>query len=95
MDFYRATSLLTQGVTLGELAQQLGVTAVDVSRARTDRSSRYHRAPPEGWEAAVARLARREAAHLQKLAQRVVRAGEGGQSGGRASRRKRSSRRRR
>jgi hypothetical protein len=71
MDFVQASSAITAGVTLGDLADALGVTTVDLSRARTDPSNRYHRLPPQGWEAAIARLARRQAERLTRVADRV------------------------
>lgn len=71
MDFVQASSAITAGVTLGDLADELGVTTVDLSRARTDPSNRYHRLPPPGWEAAIARLARKQAERLTRVAERV------------------------
>jgi len=72
MDFVQASSAITAGVTLGDLAEELGVTTVDLSRARTDPSNRYHRFPPKGWEVAIARLARQQADHLTRVADRVA-----------------------
>jgi hypothetical protein len=71
MDFVKASSAITAGVTLGDLADELGVTTVDLSRARTDKSNRYHRLPPDGWEAAIAKLARQQADRLTRVADRV------------------------
>jgi hypothetical protein len=71
MDFVKASSAITAGVTLGDLADELGVTTVDLSRARTDPSNRYHRLPPDGWEAAIAKLARQQADRLTRVADRV------------------------
>jgi len=68
MNFVKATTLLNGGPTLGVLADALGVTAVSLSRARTSRSNRFYRPPPDGWEAAVSKLAREQASVLNDLA---------------------------
>lgn len=87
MDFVEATTLLNGGPTLGGLADALGVSAVSLSRSRTARPNRFYRPPPEGWEAAVAQLAREQADVLNDLAaqlsgtKRRLRGGRGKRSG--------------
>jgi hypothetical protein len=77
MNFVEATSKLIRRVTLSDAARELKVTTVDLSRARADRSDRYHRQPPEGWEAVVAKLARTQAAHLRRLVEQMSGEGKG------------------
>ncbi len=71
MDFVEATNVLNGGPTLTELADELGVTAVSLSRARTARANRFYRPPPDGWETVVAELAREQAERLHALADRL------------------------
>lgn len=56
------------GVTLGDLAEDLGVSEAGIRQARLDPAASGYRSPPEGWPAAVARLARRRARELEELA---------------------------
>jgi hypothetical protein len=71
MDFVRATSVLIDGTTLGDLAAEMGVTRGFIGQSRLDPANPQYRKPPAGWEAAVARLAARRSAELARVAQRV------------------------
>jgi hypothetical protein len=71
MNFVEATSKLIRGVTLEDLAQELGVTRGFLGQGRMDPSHPQHRSPPKGWEAAVAKLARKRAEELGRVAARV------------------------
>jgi hypothetical protein len=71
MDFKRATDDLTAQVSHEELAKALGVSIPSVRQARLSDDAKAHRSPPEGWEAAVARLAKQRAEHFRRLAERL------------------------
>ena len=72
MDFVAATDALFSKTGPEELAGALGCSAQSIRQARMDASKGGHRTPPEGWEAATARLARQKAVQLQKLADRLT-----------------------
>lgn len=67
MDFNEATDRLTQGVSLADLARELRASYGLVRQARMDPASPSYRRPPDGWEAAVAKLAGIRAAELLRL----------------------------
>jgi hypothetical protein len=69
MDFVEATDRLTRGVTLADLAEELGASYGLIRQARMDPNSPSYRKPPGGWEAAVARLAGERAEELLALKQ--------------------------
>ena len=73
MTFTEATDRLTDCPTHQDIADAAGWTSVQtVRQARLDPSSSSFRPSPEGWERAVARLARERAAELEKLAEELV-----------------------
>lgn len=57
--------------TLGDVADAAGVSYGLMRQARLDPDASSYRRPPEGWESAVARLARARAAELGKLAEEL------------------------
>lgn len=67
MDFTEATDRLTKGLTLSDLANELGASYGLIRQARMDPHSRSYRRPPDGWESAVARLAGERANELMRL----------------------------
>lgn len=67
MDFTEATDRLTRGVTLADLARELNASYGLIRQARMDSASPSFRKPPEGWQAAVARLAGERAGELLAL----------------------------
>jgi hypothetical protein len=71
MNFRKATDELIASVTLEDLADTLGVSVQAVRQARAKEDSTAYRPPPAGWEAAVARLARKRAGRLARLAART------------------------
>ena len=72
MDFNEATDRATSTcITLADIATASGVTHHAIRRARVDPAKDAHRKPPEGWEPAIARLARDRAAQLAKLAEEL------------------------
>lgn len=68
MDFVEATDRLTDCPSLRALAEEMGAAHGSIRQARLDPSSSSYRKPPEGWESAVAKLARERAAELVSLA---------------------------
>jgi len=71
MNFKKHTDSLLEAVTLGDLAVALGASVQAVRQARAAEGSSSHRSPPGGWEAATAKLARKQAAKLVALAARL------------------------
>jgi len=71
MDFKKATEELMAGMTRGQIAEALGCSEATVRQARLDPSANAHRSPPEGWEAVLARVARKQAERLQRLADKL------------------------
>lgn len=67
MEFNEATDQLTQCVSLADLARELRASYGLIRQARMDPTSPSYRRPPEGWEAAVAKLAGVRAAELLNL----------------------------
>lgn len=75
MHFITATNRLTAGPTLADVAEELGIQPQTLRQARLDPATSSYRRPPVGWQAAVARVARRYAAELSKLADQLERGG--------------------
>ena len=71
MNFKKSTDSLLEAVTLQDLAGALGVSVQAIRQARAVEGSTSHRTPPGGWEAAIAKLARRQAAKMMALAARL------------------------
>ena len=64
--FKRATDLLC--LASPEAAKLLGSTPQSIRQARLDSDRAGHRTPPVGWEKKLAKLARKRAAELVRLA---------------------------
>ena len=58
-------------ITLADIAEAAGTAPQTLRRARIDPGSSNYRRPPDGWERAIARLARERAAELRKLAEQL------------------------
>ncbi len=71
MDFKAATDELLVSLSHEEFAKELGVSVPTVRQARLPTTARAHRSPPEGWERVVAKLAKKRAAALRRLAARL------------------------
>lgn len=71
LTFKEATDLLTQRVTVADVAMACGSHVNSVERARLDPTTRSYREPPPGWVHAVARLARERGTELIALAERL------------------------
>jgi hypothetical protein len=57
------------------LAKALGVSVASIRQARLDPKAIAHRAPPLGWENAVAGLARQRIARYEQLLSKISRIG--------------------
>lgn len=71
MNFKKATDELCSGISHRELADALGVSVPSVRQARLPDEANAHRNPPGGWEPVMARLAKRQAEHFRRLAERL------------------------
>ena len=71
-DFVSATDVLFLRTGPQQLAIEIGCAATSIRQARLVVGTKGHRAPPPGWEAVVARLARQKAAELQRLADQLT-----------------------
>ena len=74
MDFKAASGRATETcITLSDIATVCGVADNTIRRARMDRTASGYRSPPDGWETAIAELARQRAGELVKLAEELER----------------------
>lgn len=71
MDFKEASSRLTAGHTLADIAAETGMSEATVRRARLDPSSSAYRSPPTVWKEAIIRLAEARIAELTELVSRL------------------------
>lgn len=67
MDFKEASSRLTDGHTLADIAAEVGMSEATVRRARLDPESPAYRSPPPNWKAAITRLAEQRIHDLRGL----------------------------
>jgi len=67
VDFKEASSRLTAGHTLADIAAETGMSEATVRRARLDSNSSAYRSPPTGWKEAIIRLADARIAELKQL----------------------------
>jgi len=67
MNFREATDGLLASATLEDLATEMGVSVQAVRQARAGETTSSARPPPPHWERAVGKLARRMAAHFERL----------------------------
>jgi hypothetical protein len=77
VNYKEATDRLFERITAADLAEELGVSQNAVARARLDPTTRDFRPPPAGWEAAVARLAKKKTVAFQQLQQALEQSSEG------------------
>lgn len=72
MEFRKATDRASGTcISLADLADAVGVPHQSLRRARLDRDSPSYRQPPAGWERALAKLARKRARELDRLAEEL------------------------
>lgn len=67
MEFKEASSRLTFGHTLADIAAETGMSEATVRRARLDPSSPAYRSPPTEWKRAIVRLAEQRIEQLRQL----------------------------
>lgn len=71
MDFKEASSRLTDGHTLADIAAETGMSEATVRRARLDADSAAYRSPPPNWKEAIVSLAEARILQLQQLITRL------------------------
>jgi hypothetical protein len=67
MEFKHASSRLTDGHTLADIAAETGMSEATVRRARLEPSSPAYRSPPPNWKEAIIRLAEQRIEALTEL----------------------------
>jgi len=67
MKFLEASSKLFKTVSHQDLATKMHVSVASIRQARLSPQAKAHRAPPEGWEEAIAELAGEQIQNYQKL----------------------------
>ncbi len=79
-DFRAATdAMLKLGVSLRQLADGLGVPEARVYQARMNPAASGYRKPPQGWEKALAEVAKRRQGELSELLRELRRRSTSGQ----------------
>lgn len=74
MDFVQASDqLLERGVTLADIASELGLSYATVRAFRLPVESPSYRRPPVDWPAQLVRLARRRGLELSQVADELER----------------------
>jgi methyltransferase (TIGR00027 family) len=72
VDYKEATDRLLERITTADLVNKLGISRNANARARLDPAARDFRPAPDGWQAAVARLAGERAERLLRLKAELV-----------------------
>ena len=67
MEFKEASTRLTDGHTLADIAVETGMSEATVRRARLDPGSSAYRSPPPNWKEAIIRLAEERIKSLREL----------------------------
>lgn len=68
-DFRAVMDELGAKIGAEEMAAELGVSLQRVKQARLEEGNPGRRPAPEGWEKAASKLAKRQAARFQRLAE--------------------------
>jgi len=71
MNFRDTTDELFESVSHEKLAKALGVSVATVRQARLPDGAKAHRSAPEGWQAAVLRMAKQRVDHYRRLVARL------------------------
>jgi hypothetical protein len=71
MDFRTVVDRLRERPTREDIADALGASFYSVAQALLPETSSGRRAPPGGWKSKLAKLARKRAAELVKLAEQL------------------------
>ena len=75
MNFKTACDHLTDCPTHDDIARAAGIGVQTVRQARMDPTATGYRSAPDGWEKAIAKLARERAGELVTLAEDLERGG--------------------
>jgi hypothetical protein len=67
VDFKEATDALFDHLSHADLAEKLGVSVASIRQARLGEAAAAHRPPPDGWRAAVIKLAEQRITHYRAL----------------------------
>jgi hypothetical protein len=70
-DFRAVMAELGAKIGADEMAAELGVSLQTIKQARMEADSAGRRPAPEGWEKAARKLAQRQAAYFQRLAEKL------------------------
>jgi hypothetical protein len=73
LDFRDAAQQLGAQITTSDMAAALDAAPDSIRQARLVEGAPGYRRPPEGWQRVLAKLARRRAAELVKLAEQLER----------------------
>jgi predicted transcriptional regulator len=73
MNFRDAVDRLGERVAHEQVADALGVSVASVRQYRLSPKAKAHRTPPNGWQKALARLARERSRELRALAEALER----------------------
>ena len=73
MEFREAIDRLGERVTHEQVAEALGVSVPSVRQYRLSPDAKAHRTPPDGWQSALAKLARLRGDELHVLARELER----------------------
>jgi hypothetical protein len=71
LDFREATEALFDRVRVEDLAGELHCSPQSIKQARLSEDANGRRSPPEGWQSAAAKLAKKRAEQLRRLAERL------------------------
>jgi hypothetical protein len=72
LDFREATEALFDRVRVEDLAGELHVAPQTIKQARLSEEANGRRSPPQGWQAAAAKLAKKRAEQLRRLAEKLA-----------------------
>jgi hypothetical protein len=72
MEFKKAADELLTSLTAVDLANEIGCSVQSVKQARMNADTASRRSPPQGWEAAALRLAKKQIAHFTRLAEKLA-----------------------
>lgn len=72
LDFRAATEALFDRVRVEDLAGELKCSPQSIKQARMVEDTQGRRSPPPGWQGAAARLAKRQAEHFRRLADKLA-----------------------
>jgi hypothetical protein len=72
LDFRGATEALFDRVRVEDLAGELHCSPQTIKQARMEADTKGRRTPPEGWQSAAAKLAKKRSDQLRRLADKLA-----------------------